>query len=134
MPDALDDPELHSAHTVAALCCDADGAHGDSVELALIAAAAAAGCSRARLLERSPETERVPFDRDIMMMATLPGTAGGPRMHMKGAPERVFSRRTYVRTGHRAPSVGRRRARGLPRVSGPRRTRRPRSRAARNAG
>ncbi len=95
----LADPELRAALRVAALANETDGAGGDPMELALIAAAAAAGTPRAELLAAAPEVGRVPFDRAHMMMATLNDCPEGMRLHVKGAPGRVFGRCARVRDG-----------------------------------
>ncbi len=97
---ASEDPELHAALKVAALCNETAAAHGDPMELALIAAAAEAGLDRANLQETEPETGRVPFSRDLMMMATLHDGPDGARLYVKGAPDRVIDRCTEVRDGY----------------------------------
>ncbi|HUW37084.1 MAG TPA: cation-translocating P-type ATPase [Rhodocyclaceae bacterium] len=78
-----------------ALCNDAgiaaSGASiGDPTELALLAAAAAAGYAKAELEAEAPRVAEQPFDSERMRMATFHRTGGGYVVYVKGAPEALL--------------------------------------------
>ncbi|MCF3974144.1 cation-translocating P-type ATPase [Paracoccus salsus] len=95
---------------VAALCNNAaleqkdggDGEHpagtGDPMEIALLHAAAGAGLTRDRLLDKQPEEREESFDAETKMMATFHRAEGGWRVAVKGAPEAVLEVATQVAT------------------------------------
>lgn len=68
------------------------GGVGDPLEVAILAAADAAGITRDALLTDFPERDVAAFDADTMMMATLHEThAGGHLIAVKGAPGAVMA-------------------------------------------
>jgi hypothetical protein len=89
--------------TVGVLCNNAtlheDGTSvGDSLEIALLKAAAGAEIQRARLVEEMPEVREEAFDTDTKMMATIHESgAGGHYVAVKGAPEAVIGASVSVR-------------------------------------
>ena len=99
-PDAADDDSARKrALRVGVLCNNAelpedseDGkAHGDPMELALLAAARdQAKMSRRDCLAALPEIAEEPFDAERMMMATVHRDAAGVRVAVKGAPAAVL--------------------------------------------
>jgi Ca2+-transporting ATPase len=89
------DPRVRDALMVGALCNNAhlgDGGDGvgDPLEVALLAAARAAGIERAALAEQFPELREVAFDADTRMMATVHRDRDGILVAVKGAPEVVI--------------------------------------------
>jgi Ca2+-transporting ATPase len=105
--EALDpeaEPLLRAALRTAALCNNAeltdrggadggpspDAGVGDPTEVALLAAARAAGLERAELLADAPELREVAFDSETKRMATLHRDAEGVLAAVKGAPESVL--------------------------------------------
>ncbi|WP_101067707.1 cation-translocating P-type ATPase [Roseovarius salinarum] len=99
-----DAPTLAALLEAVALCNDArlgtpdaDPA-GDPTEIALLAAARAAGIERAALVEGRPEIAREAFDPDTKMMATVHRDEAGVVVAVKGAPEAVLDAATRVMT------------------------------------
>jgi P-type Ca2+ transporter type 2C len=94
---ACDNPLVRRALRIGALCSNASlGPRGDStgdpLEIALLAAAAAAGCERERLLRELPEVREEAFDATQKMMATIHRDPGGEFwVALKGAPEVVLA-------------------------------------------
>jgi len=90
---AADTATLRIALEIGALCNDASldaGGVGDPLEVALLAAARAAGIERAALLARWPELREIAFDPAAKRMATVHGGDGALRVALKGAPEAVL--------------------------------------------
>jgi len=86
---------VRRALEIGALCSSAslgpEGPQGDPTEVALLEAAAERGLAREELLEARPEVRRVPFERDVMMMATFhPGEGKQVEVAVKGAPQAVL--------------------------------------------
>lgn len=82
----------------------ATDAHGDPTEIALLFGAKAIGLSPRELRRRHPEVREVPFDSDVMMMATFHGldersTGDSALVAVKGAPVRVVQVCTAVAVG-----------------------------------
>ena len=65
---------------------------GDPTEVALLAAAHAAGCRKALLEREYPRTAELPFDSARKMMTTVHRLGAGHIALVKGAPERVLER------------------------------------------
>ncbi|MEZ4769267.1 MAG: HAD-IC family P-type ATPase, partial [Caldilineales bacterium] len=104
-----DQPVLRQTLEVGVLCNNAalqsngtgdNGARatGEPLEVALLAAGAAADLHRDELLERQPMEHQVAFDSDLKMMATVHRRNGDFRVAVKGAPEAVLDVCTAVRT------------------------------------
>lgn len=96
---------LRHALAVAALCTNADltgsAGVGDPLELAILAAAGAAGITRAELLADYPELDVTAFDAGTKMMATLHGAPDGSYlMAVKGAPGVVVAACSTVSLPH----------------------------------
>lgn len=96
--DPAGTPLIASALRVAALCNNAeltgDGSGGpaglgDPTEVALLAAACAAGLERAQLVEAAPELLEMAFDSDAKRMATLHHEGDQILAAVKGAPESI---------------------------------------------
>jgi len=68
-----------------------DEEQGDPTETALLRAGFMLDIKRAELLEKKPEEREVPFDADLMMMATYHRGEGGLELAVKGAPGRVLA-------------------------------------------
>ncbi len=66
--------------------------HGDPTEVALLAAAQAAGYSKERLEREYPRATELPFDSSRKMMTTVHRLGTGYIALVKGAPERVLER------------------------------------------
>ena len=107
-----DQPVLRRTLEVGMLCNDAvwqgNGtgvigaeATGEPLDVALLAAGAAADLQRDELLERQPLEHQVAFDSDLKMMATVHRRNGGFRVAVKGAPEAVLDVCTALRTDSR---------------------------------
>ncbi|WP_456429005.1 cation-translocating P-type ATPase [Rhodocaloribacter sp.] len=105
------EPETHrglrAALEVMALCNNAtlrdgreEGATGDPLEVALLAAAARAALDRERLIRSFPERREEAFDPERKLMATFHETAEGFRVAVKGAPEAVLAASTRAWTEH----------------------------------
>jgi Ca2+-transporting ATPase len=101
-PQALrdDTPVLRRVLEVGVLCNNATLAEaeeegqqdlGDPTEVALLQAGAWFGLKRQALLEETPEVREVPFDSDVMMMATFHQCNGGYQVAAKGAPKAVLA-------------------------------------------
>ncbi|HET6518484.1 MAG TPA: cation-transporting P-type ATPase, partial [Geminicoccaceae bacterium] len=100
---AAGEGSLRAALEVAVLCNaarleggggegDRPGGVGDPMEVALLAAGAAAGLARDGLLAAMPEVRREEFDPAVKMMASCHRTAdGGLLVAVKGAPEAVLT-------------------------------------------
>jgi len=95
------EPALGALAEAAALCNDAeirpaeDGtgrweALGDPTEACLLTLALKAGVEPAELRRRLPRQSEIPFSPEAKMMATQHPGAAGPRVLLKGAPERVL--------------------------------------------
>ena len=83
-----------------ALCNDAvlsaDGIVGDPTEGALVVLAAKAGLDVDALRARHPRVAEVPFDAARRWMATLHEQDGVVKVHLKGAPDVLVARCTFV--------------------------------------
>ena len=84
-------------HLAAALCNDAvlsgeaNTAHGDPTEVALLVAAQLAGVDVASVREARPRLDSIPFDAERKFMATLHRNPGdGTVRYVKGAPEALL--------------------------------------------
>ena len=78
----------------ASLSPDDDTGTGDPLEIALLAAARAAGINRADLIDQWPEVREVAFDSDSKMMATYHRRDAGYWIAVKGAYEMVIAAAT----------------------------------------
>ncbi len=72
-----------------------EGFSGDPTEVALLEAAVKAGLTRSCLLEEMPEEREVPFDSEVMMMATFhrlekDKEGGACYVAVKGAPGKIL--------------------------------------------
>jgi len=96
-----DHPLLHRIIEVGVLCnnaslLDTDGdrepeeEQGDPTETALLRAGLFFEMDRKDLLGEKPEVREVPFDSDLMMMATFHQGRQGIEVNVKGAPGRVL--------------------------------------------
>ncbi|MFO7962989.1 MAG: cation-transporting P-type ATPase [Desulfobacterales bacterium] len=96
-----DDPLLRRIIEAGVLCNNAslldtdndqepDEEQGDPTETALLRAGLLIDMDRKGLLEQKPEEREVPFDSEVMMMATYHRTEGGIEVDVKGAPGRVL--------------------------------------------
>lgn len=79
----------------AKLAKESEGFSGDPTEVALLEAAAKAGLTRSGLLEEMPEEREVPFDSEVMMMATFhrlekDKEGGACYVAVKGAPGKIL--------------------------------------------
>jgi Ca2+-transporting ATPase len=97
--DPAQNPSLNRALSVGVLCNNAslgkredegDASLGDPLEVALLAAGAAAGIFRDELMNEAPEEREVAFDSETSMMATYHREDGAFRVAVKGAPEAVI--------------------------------------------
>jgi len=68
-----------------------DEEQGDPTETALLRAGFMLDIERKGLLEKKPEQREVPFDADLMMMATYHRGEDGLELAVKGAPTRVLA-------------------------------------------
>jgi len=94
-------PELaRRALEVGVLCngasLEGDQPRGDPMEVALLRAGEDAGLERPRLLEERPAVREVPFDREVMMMASFHRGGQGTEVAVKGAPRAVLEACTRV--------------------------------------
>ncbi len=84
----------------AALCNDArdtgEGYVGDPMDIALMEAVVAADIDPDQLRGSHPRVDEASFDARRKRMSTLNRTEDGFRLHVKGAPEIVLARSTYV--------------------------------------
>ena len=102
--DPTTDDRVQEALEVGVLCTSAtydsetEDATGDPMEVALLRAGGAAGCTRDALQERQPRLDEEAFDADVKMMATMHETAEGVRVAVKGAPEAVLDAATHEAT------------------------------------
>lgn len=93
------------ALTIAALCSNASlgengvGASGDTLEVALLEAAAEAGLRPSDVRNAHPRTLEHAFDTATRMMATVHDDNGAPYVAVKGAPEAVLAHTTRIATG-----------------------------------
>jgi Ca2+-transporting ATPase len=69
---------------------------GDSTEASLVVAAAKAGTRVRDMRFENPRVEEIPFSSERKCMTTLHEQAGRRKAYMKGAPETVLLRCTYV--------------------------------------
>lgn len=69
---------------------------GDPTEVALLEAGRGAGINREELLREMPEEREVPFDPEVMMMATYHRDGDGYRVAVKGAPRSILGACTAV--------------------------------------
>jgi len=77
---------------------EADEEQGDPTEAALLRAGLMLGIERAQLLAQKPEEHEVPFDADLMMMATYHRNEEGLEIAVKGAPGSVLKAcRTFAK-------------------------------------
>ncbi|MBX6378084.1 MAG: cation-transporting P-type ATPase, partial [Clostridia bacterium] len=81
---------------------------GDPTEVALVAAAAAAGLDPAGLRRAHPRLEEVPFDSERRLMTVVCRSPSGERVaYVKGAADAVLARcRTVLRGGREVPLRG----------------------------
>lgn len=77
---------------------DPEKEQGDPTETALLRAGTKFDISRASLLERMPEEKEVPFNPDLMLMATFHQISEGFRVAVKGAPHRVLEKCSRIAT------------------------------------
>jgi Ca2+-transporting ATPase len=63
---------------------------GDPTETALLRAGLLFDMDREGLLDEKEEVREIPFDSDLMMMATFNRDEGGVRTNVKGAPARIL--------------------------------------------
>lgn len=111
-------PGAHRADvlTIGALCNDAvltrgpDGtfqAAGDPTETALVHYALAEGLDKNELERLSPRRGELPFDSERKLMSTLhPKAGGGYRLLVKGAPDVLLDRCSFLQTGSPTPLTG----------------------------
>jgi len=100
----IDDPNLALLLRIGVLCNDAKLAKdekwhiiGDSTEGALIVAAAKAGMWQEKMENAYPRIGEIPFSSERKLMTTIHSTPDGERLaYVKGAPEVVLTRCTYV--------------------------------------
>ncbi len=90
-------PDLDALLACAVLCNDArlapDGAvTGDPTEAALLVAARKAGLDEGALRSTWERLDVVPFDSEVMFMATVDGSAERRAIHLKGSLEQVLTR------------------------------------------
>jgi Ca2+-transporting ATPase len=114
--DPSDDDVLRQLLDVSVLCNDAtlsrDPDHpdeimivGDPMEGALLVLGAKAGIERQDLLKARPEVREEAFDPDLKMMATVHRTSAGYFVAVKGAPEALLDRVSYVASALGAKSI-----------------------------
>jgi Ca2+-transporting ATPase len=106
--DLMSDPVLIEALRVAVLCNNAalhhenpsgdEGHVGDPLEVALLSAGLKARIDRRDLIARMPRVGEEAFDSDVKMMATFHEVSGGYYVAVKGAPEPIVERSSYVLT------------------------------------
>ncbi len=101
--DPVNDEARERALTVLALNSDATHAAdgrwvGDPTEVALVEAAAAAGCDVDTLRTELPRIAELPFDSKSKRMSTLHAANGAALLTIKGAPESVLGRCTNIET------------------------------------
>ena len=92
------DTMLKEFLTTGALCNDASvykedeewKINGDPTEGALVVAAQKAGYDRSMLQEQWERKDSIPFESERKYMATLDKSSEGTRIHVKGAPGRIF--------------------------------------------
>lgn len=89
------DPLLRRAVEIGVLCTNAsldedDQGQGDPTEVALLRGGKQFGLIRQQLLEQKPEVREIPFDAEVMMMATFHESADGMEVAVKGAPSAVL--------------------------------------------
>jgi Ca2+-transporting ATPase len=105
-----DDRELRALVEAAAVCNDAElvapagagapwQALGDPTEAALLTLAHRAGLDPGEARRRLPRRREIPFSSEQKMMATGHEGPGGPRVFLKGAPERVLDLCAHARRG-----------------------------------
>jgi Ca2+-transporting ATPase len=101
----IDDKDLSMTLTIGSLCNNAilekdNGTWhimGDPTEGALIVAAAKAGLEKTELEKQYPRIGEIPFTSEKKRMTTIHSTSNGEKIaFMKGAPEVVLDRSTYV--------------------------------------
>lgn len=101
---ARDDDDLQHVLQAAILCNDAGARQddsgwklaGDPMESALLQWAIDAAYAPDSARAMHPRLDEVPFEAENRFMATLHnGTAGGARVYVKGAPERLFALCTH---------------------------------------
>jgi Ca2+-transporting ATPase len=92
------DPAVIAALDVAAMASrpqprssDGEAAHGDPVELALLAAAESVHIDRERLLEQRPPLGMVPFSSDRKFTASFHRVGDEIVAYVKGAPRRILA-------------------------------------------
>jgi magnesium-transporting ATPase (P-type) len=103
----VDNAALAALARAAGLCNDADlreedsqwVAAGDPMEGALLAFAAKAGFDWRRDRTNFPRLAALPFDAAHRYMATVHQEPAGPRIYLKGAPERVLEMASNQRVG-----------------------------------
>ncbi len=82
----------------AALCTDTGRGGGDPMEIALVAAAEAAGMPLDGLLGEWPRLRLIPFDPESQLMASIHRGPDDPVAAVKGAPESVLAASTWIAT------------------------------------
>ncbi len=128
LTDPLADPLLLEALRVAVLCNNAalhhefptgqEGHVGDPLEIALLSAGLKARIDRRDLVALMPRVGEEAFDSDVKMMATFHEVSGGYYVAVKGAPESIVERSSYVLTSDgRVPIAAAARAEWLDRSS-----------------
>ena len=94
------------------LCSDAvltdagPGIVGDPTEGALVVAAAKAGIDVAALRSSRPRTAELPFDSSRKFMATLHDERDRSRVYLKGAPDVLLARSTWLLTADGVRPLG----------------------------
>lgn len=94
-----EDPALAGLVRAAVLCNEGDlrlrdGAwvwRGDATDLALLSLGVKLGVIRPALLEEYPQINQIPYEPERQFAATYHRAAGGVRVLVKGAPERVLA-------------------------------------------
>ncbi|MEX2403029.1 MAG: cation-transporting P-type ATPase [Balneolales bacterium] len=88
-------PLLRRAVEIGVLCTNAsldedNEGQGDPTEVALLMGGKKLGMTHQQLLEEMPEVREVPFDSEVMMMATFHELEDGLEVAVKGAPSAVL--------------------------------------------
>lgn len=98
----------------AALLCNEGDLHrtsdgwawrGDPTDVALLALGHKLGLSRPSLLDAEPEIATIPFEPELQFAAAAHQAAAGPRLSVKGAPERVLRMCRWPEAGASAAAM-----------------------------